>query len=316
MHTTRMLTGIVWIAGAASGVAQGQPALGQDVVLVSAVSGTERRVHDERGRFTALHLLRAGDAPERDEHVREYLSRAPERAGVEHVFVVEGNAQEAAAWAQRLGHGAGAVHVDRDGTVRRALGLHDETEGTVPNAGHVRGLFVLDAQGRELFRMVPGERAPDLGFDSFSRRLDAAWQAPALAQYNVPPAGTGVEGYDLVAYFTSGNARRGRASLSSRYRGVEYRFESEEHRRLFAADPERYLPTYGGWCASAMGAKGTKVGIDPTNFKVKDGRLFLFYKGTFADALKDWNRHEKEWEPAADANWKRLTGETPRIPAR
>jgi hypothetical protein len=65
-----------------------------------------------------------------------------------------------------------------------------------------------------------------------------------------------------------------------------------------------------------MGAKGTKVEIDPTNFKVKDGRLFLFYKGTFSDALKDWNKHEAEWEPAADRNWKKLTNEEPPKPPK
>ena len=51
----------------------------------------------------------------------------------------------------------------------------------------------------------------------------------------------------------------------------------------------------------------TKVEIDPTNFKVKDGRLHLFYKDFFSDALKDWNKNEKEWEPKADANWKKTT---------
>ena len=60
-----------------------------------------------------------------------------------------------------------------------------------------------------------------------------------------------------------------------------------------------------------MGAKGTKVEISPTSFKVKDGRLFLFYKSLFSDALSDWNKHEGEWEPAADRHWKKLTNEDP-----
>ena len=62
--------------------------------------------------------------------------------------------------------------------------------------------------------------------------------------------------------------------------------------------------------------KGTKVEVDPTNFKVKEGRLHLFYKSLFGDAQKDWNQHEREWEPAADINWKKLTGEEARGPAR
>ncbi|MCC6676997.1 MAG: YHS domain protein [Phycisphaerales bacterium] len=136
-------------------------------------------------------------------------------------------------------------------------------------------------------------------------------------QYNLPKGSNlAIEGYDVVSYIDEGKAAEGRSELESVYHGVRYRFISAAHRDTFAADPERYLPTYGGWCASAMGDKGTKVEIDPRNFKVKDGRLFLFYKSLFGDALKDWNRHEKEWELAADLNWKKLTGEGPILPAK
>ena len=139
------------------------------------------------------------------------------------------------------------------------------------------------------------------------RSAPSAVNSPRLAR------GThlAVEGYDVVSYIESGKAAKGKPEFQSAYRGVNYRFASDESRRRFAQNPEKYLPTYGGWCASAMGDKGTKVEIDPTNFKVKDGRLFLFYKSLFGDALRDWNKHEKEWEPAADLNWKKLTNEDP-----
>ena len=136
-----------------------------------------------------------------------------------------------------------------------------------------------------------------------------------LDHYNLPKnSALAVEGYDPVSYFTDSRPAKGRAELESVHRGVTYRFATDEHRRLFNADPDRYAPTYGGWCASAMGDGGRKVGIDPTNFKIKDGRLFLFFKGPFADALKDWNKHEREWEPAADQHWRTISGEPPRIP--
>ena len=89
---------------------------------------------------------------------------------------------------------------------------------------------------------------------------------------------------------------------------MKYHFASEENRALFAANPEKYLPTYGGWCATAM-AKGKKVEIDPANFKVTNGRLFLFYNGLFANARSDWDKDEPAQTSKADANWKRISGE-------
>ena len=120
-----------------------------------------------------------------------------------------------------------------------------------------------------------------------------------------------MQGYDVTAYFLDKKAAKGDEKISAEYRGLTYRFAGEPHREAFVAAPRKFLPTYGGWCASAMGDDGSKVAIDPANFKVKDGRLFLFYKSIFANALTDWNKNEKKWEPAADANWKKLTREEP-----
>ena len=84
-----------------------------------------------------------------------------------------------------------------------------------------------------------------------------------------------------------------------------YRFASAASRDKFNVDPTRYLPAYGGWCATAM-AKGDKVEIDPKNFKVTNGRLFLFYKGLFGNALNDWNKDEAGLTVMADSHWKEL----------
>ena len=56
-------------------------------------------------------------------------------------------------------------------------------------------------------------------------------------------------------------------------------------------------------------AKGKKVEIDPTNFKVTDGRLFLFFKAFYANARSDWDKDEPAQTSKADANWKRISGE-------
>lgn len=119
-----------------------------------------------------------------------------------------------------------------------------------------------------------------------------------------------IKGFDPVAYVESNKAQAGKSELSSQYRGVAYRFATAESRQRFAENPEKYIPAYGGWCATAM-AEGRKVEIDPTNFKVTNGRLFLFYKGWLGNALNDWNKDEKNLTDRADEQWRKIaTGDS------
>ena len=130
----------------------------------------------------------------------------------------------------------------------------------------------------------------------------------AIEHYNLGADKVALKGYDPVAYLRKNQALKGRKEISAQHRGVTYWFASEENRKVFLESPEKYLPTYGGWCATAM-AKGEKVEIDPANFKVTQGRLFLFYKGLWGNARKDWDKEEAGLTAKADANWKRITGE-------
>ena len=265
---------------------------------------------DAKGHYLALHFLPAGDTPEDAAFVREYLKAAPTAAGVVHAFI-RPQTGDAKAWASQFAD-ASRVFVDHDSKLAADLGVwKDQKEST-----RFATTVVLDQDGKELFRLSGTPARSHVSFGSFASRLDTATRHAALTDYNLPKGQTlAVEGYDVVAYIRVNKAVKGKPELTSRYRGVNYQFSSDENRALFAADPEKYLPTYGGWCATAMGAKGEKVEIDPTNFKVTHGRLFLFYKSILADAQKDWNKHEKEWEPAADTNWKKLTNEDPIKPA-
>jgi YHS domain-containing protein len=96
--------------------------------------------------------------------------------------------------------------------------------------------------------------------------------AATAAEKRYAPQGVGAGGYDPVAYFTDGKAVPGSEQFTASHEGVSYRFASPAHRDLFAADPERYLPRYGGYCAYAA-AKGALAPTDPQAFTVKDGKL-------------------------------------------
>ena len=108
-------------------------------------------------------------------------------------------------------------------------------------------------------------------------------------------------GYDPVSYF-SGDPVQGDAALSSEHEGATYYFSLEENKAAFDADPAKYAPQYGGFCATAM-SEGTLFGADPTNCKITDDRLFLFYRGVGGDTLPQWNENEGERLPAADTHW-------------
>jgi hypothetical protein len=86
---------------------------------------------------------------------------------------------------------------------------------------------------------------------------------------------------------------------------VTYRFASAEHRALFEAAPETYLPQYGGYCAYAA-AKGALAPTDPEAFTVKDGKLYLNYS---AGVRARWLPRAAEYIKAADENWPRLAAE-------
>jgi hypothetical protein len=66
------------------------------------------------------------------------------------------------------------------------------------------------------------------------------------------------------------------------------------------------MPQYGGWCAYAMGAKNEKVTMNPENYKIVDGKLYLFYKNFFTDTLDDWNEDEENLKQKANENWKKI----------
>ena len=111
--------------------------------------------------------------------------------------------------------------------------------------------------------------------------------------------GLALHGYDPVAYFTDGRAVPGLAEHSLQHAGATWRFATAEHQGLFQADPERFLPRYGGYCAYAM-SKGRLADVDPDDFAVVDGHLYL---NNNALIHAWWTVGRSERIGAADANW-------------
>lgn len=87
-------------------------------------------------------------------------------------------------------------------------------------------------------------------------------------------AGTAIGGTDPVAYFTAGKPVAGKDEFTAEYDEVTWKFSSAENRDKFIADPAKYAPQYGGFCAFGA-AMGFKVPVVPEAWSIVDGKLYL-----------------------------------------
>ena len=114
--------------------------------------------------------------------------------------------------------------------------------------------------------------------------------------------GVAVKGYDVVAYFTQQKPVKGSAAFTHKWMGADWWFASAADRDLFAADPGKYAPRYGGYCAYGV-SRGHAVPIDPEAWTIVEGKLYLNYsKGV----QKDWSQAIPENIEKADRNWPSL----------
>ncbi len=111
--------------------------------------------------------------------------------------------------------------------------------------------------------------------------------------------GAAIRGYDPVAYFTEKKPVQGSAAYTIEYRGSVFQFASAANRDTFAAQPERYAPQYGGFCAYGM-AKGYKATTAPEAFTIVDGKLYLNYSLSVRTL---WQEDIPSYIAKADKNW-------------
>ncbi|MEO1082276.1 MAG: YHS domain-containing (seleno)protein [Pseudomonadota bacterium] len=108
-----------------------------------------------------------------------------------------------------------------------------------------------------------------------------------------------IKGTDPVAYFDNEGPVKGKKDFEYEWKGAKWRFSSAENRDLFIANPERYAPQYGGYCAYAV-SQGYTAGIDPEAWSIVDGKLYLNYS---LDIREDWEQMRDAYIEAANKNW-------------
>lgn len=127
------------------------------------------------------------------------------------------------------------------------------------------------------------------------------------ASHNTDDSKIAIQGYSPVSYLDLGIAQKGLKEYKTTYEGLAYYFTSEEQKQTFEANPEKYLPQYGGYCAFGISV-GAKFRVDPNKFIVKDGKYYLYLYDLEVDAQQLWLAgNHKELVRQANTNWSKLS---------
>lgn len=118
--------------------------------------------------------------------------------------------------------------------------------------------------------------------------------------------GVALRGHDPVAYFTEHKAVKGSAEYAAEFEGSTFHFASRVNRDAFVADPAKFAPQYGGFCAFGL-ARGYKATTDPSAFSVVDGKLYLNHS---PEVQARWGADVAGFVTQADANWPAVRAQT------
>ena len=89
--------------------------------------------------------------------------------------------------------------------------------------------------------------------------------------------GVALYGFDPVSYFIDGGSRVGSETFELSFDRLTWRFRSEANRAAFRAEPDAYVPRFGGYDPVAL-IRNAPVAGHPAIFAVHDGRLYLFHR--------------------------------------
>ncbi len=114
--------------------------------------------------------------------------------------------------------------------------------------------------------------------------------------------GIAINGFDAVSYINEGKAVKGNSVYAHQWGSTTWLFSSQSNLDLFKADPEKFAPQYGGWCAYGV-SENHKSPTDPNAFTVAGGKLFLNYS---IRVMQKWRSDTTQYIRRANQNWPAL----------
>jgi YHS domain-containing protein len=117
-----------------------------------------------------------------------------------------------------------------------------------------------------------------------------------------------IRGYDAVAYFKQQKPVEGSNSYKFDWSGATWKFSSSENLEAFKADPQKFAPQFGGYCAYGVSdGDGHKSPTSPEAFTIVDGKLYLNYNLKVKEL---WSKDRSERILTGDKNWKKIKTST------
>jgi YHS domain-containing protein len=98
-----------------------------------------------------------------------------------------------------------------------------------------------------------------------------AWGASSISGAK---EGVAIQGYDVVAYHTQDREAKGTPEFRHEWGGTVWFFASDASRKLFAENPEKFAPQYGGHCSLAMAGGSNSRGAGDA-WTIREGKLYL-----------------------------------------
>lgn len=114
-----------------------------------------------------------------------------------------------------------------------------------------------------------------------------------------PNSGLAISGFDPVAYFTDAAPKPGQADYELRFAGVIWRFHNAGNRAAFAANPDIFMPRFGGYDPISV-ARGASAPGHPELWSIAEDRLYLFFSTAARDAFE---RNPASAIDAAERRW-------------
>jgi YHS domain-containing protein len=135
-----------------------------------------------------------------------------------------------------------------------------------------------------------------------------AFDPASTAPVNLDKAGVALRGTDPVSYFAAGKPLAGASAFQSKWEGATYQFANAANKATFDAEPAKYAPRYGGFCAYAA-SQGYKADADPNAWKIVDGKLYVNYNKAVGLV---WQARQASFIEAGDKSWPTVQSQLPK----
>ena len=116
------------------------------------------------------------------------------------------------------------------------------------------------------------------------------------------PDGKAIKGYDVVAFFKEAKPVPGADSLKYSYKGSDWLFASRDHLEAFKANPDMYVPQYGGYCAYGT-SQGHKAPTEADTWTIVGDKLYFNYN---MKVKNSWSKNREALIEKADMQWPSL----------